>query len=174
MARGRPKKSLQDHIRDGTYRRDRHGPLPGEKATQAVEQGVSSKTADKLPSVPPAANRQCSASESDLRGELEGLIGQTLTPRDSHMLDELCWWWAELRRVQNQLKEIIPGQKGYKDTLSAAGGALDRVIKIAERFGLTPADRAKLGVGNGSGPVVAKVPVRPKTKLDQQGPPKKD
>ena len=28
--RGRPRKSVEEHIRDGTYRRGRHGPKPGE------------------------------------------------------------------------------------------------------------------------------------------------
>jgi phage terminase small subunit len=87
------------------------------------------------------------------------------------MLDDLCWWWAQLRRIQKQLEILSPAVRGFKDVLSAAGQTLDRVIKIAERFGLTPADRAKLGVVN-AGPPVAKVPVRQKTKLDQQGPPK--
>jgi hypothetical protein len=83
----------------------------------------------------------------------------------------LCWWWAELQKIQVQLKVMVPGQKGYKDALTSAGVAIDKVDKIGAKFGLTPADRAKLGVVN-AGPPVAKVPVRQKTKLDQQGPPK--
>jgi hypothetical protein len=88
------------------------------------------------------------------------------------MLNDLCWWWIELHRIQQQLKSMKPGEKGYKDTLTAAGIAQDKVDKIGTKFGLTPADRAKLGVV-ATGPVVAKVPVRGKTKLDQQGPPTK-
>lgn len=163
MPRGRPKKSLQEHVRDGTYRPDRHGPLP---AKNGGENAAKMPPAVKNPEpLPPAAGGQ-----AELWAELNRLLSGVVTERDVPILTELCWWWAELRRVQAQLRGMTPGEKGYKDTLIGAGICSTNLDRLASRFGLTPADRAKLRVEN-PGPPQAKTPTRPKTKLDRQGPP---
>lgn len=158
MPPGRPPKSLQDHIRDGTYRRDRHGPRPEERA------------AAQPPSVPPLKPEVISASQSELWDQLSELLAGVVSERDAPILLELCWWWSELRRVQVALRAMVPGAKLYKDTLIAAGICSTNLDRLASRFGLTPADRARLKAD--TGPPKAKVPTRPRTKLDAAGPPK--
>ena len=37
MPRGRPRKSVEEHIRNGTYQRSRHGPKPGETDTKPTK-----------------------------------------------------------------------------------------------------------------------------------------
>lgn len=102
---------------------------------------------------------------------MTGLLAGVLTDRDMPILTELCWWWSELRRMQTGLGGMTPGEKGYKDMLVCAGICSTNLDKLAVRFGLTPVDRARLK--GEAGPPVAKVPVKPKTKLDTMGPPKR-
>jgi phage terminase small subunit len=185
MPGGRPRKSLAQHIKDGTYRKDRHGPLPGDGDTAVgVEssgkvggKAAGATTGQSVVSEPvkmPVQATQSAANQAKLWNELTKLLGETVTDRDAHMLREMCWWWAELLKIQEQLGNMVPGQTRYKETLTAAGVAIDKVTRIGEKFGLTPGDRAKLGVGASSGPPVAKVAVKPKTKLDAMGPPKRE
>lgn len=164
----RPRKCLEDHVRDGTYRADRHGPLPSHLA----KGGGPSVAPDVVGSErnPPVKPADLTGPAATIWANLLKLLGPVVNERDGPMLAELCWHWAELRRVKDVIAKTKPGEKGYNQLLIASGICTDKLDKIAGRFGLTPADRAKLKV-EASGPPVAKVPTRPKTKLDQQGPP---
>lgn len=163
MPGGRPRKSLADHLRDGTYRPDRHGPRPGETAN--VQVPVSSCPPDKPHKLTPA--------QSAIWDQLTELLAGVVTDRDADSLKMICIWLSEFQRVQMILQTMTPGQKGYKDTLVSAGICSANYDKLASKFGLTPADRSKLKVVE-VGPPVAKVPTKPKTKLDLQGPPKRE
>lgn len=157
MPRGRPKKSLVDHVRDGTYRRDRHGPLPGEKPPASVPLAQ-----------PPSRPQAAPQAQSELWDQLTRLLAGVVTDRDVPILTELCWWWTEFRKVQADLATMAPGEKGYKDKLVCAGICSTNLDKLAVRFGLTPVDRARLK-GDG-GPPAAKVPTRPRSKLNETDP----
>ncbi len=158
-----PRKSLEQHIKDGTYRRDRHGPRPEEIARTPVSERVVPAN--------PERPEDLTGVAGEVWDKLIGLLGEAVHDRDRPLLAELCRWWAELKRVQTALAESAPGEKGYNQLLIAGGICSDKLDKLASRFGLTPADRAKLKAEN-TGPPIAKVPTRPRTKLDQQGPPK--
>src|SRR4051812_14841340 len=96
------RKPLEKHILDNTYRADRHGPLTPDDAPQ------------QTPPVKPA----------DLTGEagkrwdqLTALLLGVVRDRDAPLLAEACRFWAELKRVQTQLKKTTPGAKGYNQLL---------------------------------------------------------
>lgn len=160
------RKSLEDHVRDGTYRADRHGPLPeGFKASVAAAKPI----VHSLPCGP-------LVKPADLKGEAEKvwnallpLLGSIATERDAPLLADLCTWWAELGRVRVRLKKVMPGEVEYNRLLIAAGICADKVDKIAARFGLTPADRAKLRID--TGPAKPKIVTRPRQFKGEDGPP---
>jgi phage terminase small subunit len=138
---------------------------------RAAGGGATSEKPTGKTASPPRKPESLPAAQSELWDELSSLLAGVVTDRDASMLMEACWWWAELRRVQAVLRGMVPGEKGYKDTLIGAGICTTNLDRILCRFGLTPADRAKLKAET-SGPPVAKVATRPKTRLDAQGPPK--
>ena len=80
-------------------------------------------------------------------------------------------WWSRWRSLEEALDEKQPGAKGYNQLLVGAGIAADKVDKLGSRFGLTPADRARLKA-EAATVAKAKVMTRPTTNLDRQGPPK--
>lgn len=176
---GRPRKSLEDHVREGTYRRDRHGPLPGEGESESPAPAIRepSSLADR-PGDDATATHAPPRKPSDLVGEaaamwdrLVVMLAGVVRERDAATLAEMCRWHAELRRVQAVLGKMTPGAKGYNQLLVAAGICGDKFEKLAGKFGMNPTDRGKLRIVE-SGPRVAKVPTRPRTKFDLQGKPK--
>jgi hypothetical protein len=112
-----------------------------------------------------------SKEEGELWATLTRLLRGVLKEQDGPMLAELCRSWAQLDLVRKSLRESKPGERGYNQLLTALKMCLDSVEKIAAKFPLTPAERGRLKVGVESGPPVAKVPVRPRTRLDASGPP---
>lgn len=151
---GRHRVPVEKRIRDGTYKPSRHGPPPD-------------TSADVAPPVKPA---DLEGDASALWDSLVELLAGVVRDRDAAMLAELCWQWAELRRIKAVIAAKTPGEAGYNALLVAAGICTDKFDKIASRFGLTPSDRAKLGADK-AGPAKPKVAVRPKTALDKSGPP---
>lgn len=156
---GRPKKSIEQHLKDGTYRPDRHGPIPGAGGGSGVV-------------APPKKPADLNSDAAAIWSKLLPLLANTVRDRDAPLLAELCLWWAELERVTTVRDAMVPGEKGYKDILIASGICADKVTKLGEKFGLSPRDRAKLKPEVQAGPVAAKVPTRPRTKLDASGAPK--
>jgi hypothetical protein len=155
----RPKKSLEDHVRDRTYREDRHGPLPpnllriwnggNDVAIADVPNNEACKT-ESIISIPVGIEKPGDiGDEAGLIWDwlIEKLAG-TITDRDAMRLRDLAEWWAELNRARRSMAELKPGTIGYTRVMNAVAVCEDRVNKASERFGLTPADRAKLRVSN--------------------------
>lgn len=155
MPRGQ-RKSVEQHVLDGTYRADRHGPL----------------TPDNTPAIaPPPMPPKLTETERVVWRQLVGVLTGVVKPRDVTTLVELCRWVVRADTIAAVLAVAQPGQKGYTQLLTAAAIATDKVAVLSGRFGLSPADRAKLGVDT-STPTPAKVKTRPRTKLDGEAPPK--
>jgi phage terminase small subunit len=152
---GRPRKPVEARILDGTYKPSRHGPPPD--------------AGDEV--APPAKPADLDGDAAVLWDTIVPMLATVARERDAPMLAELCWQWAELRRIKAVIAKKKPGAKGYNQLLVAAGICTDKFEKIASRFGLTPSDRAKLGVVQ-AGPVRAKVATRQPTALDRAGGPK--
>jgi P27 family predicted phage terminase small subunit len=139
MPGGRPRKPIALKILDGTYRADRDGPAG------------ASVPAGGAPEPPP-----------DLAGEARAFWGQVVpglcargvaAACDAPALACMCQWWARYRRFGEMLDQSAgaPAEEAptpanlYRLVLNT-GIAWSNFDKIACRFGLTPADRAKLRV----------------------------
>lgn len=152
---GRPRKPIEKHLLDGTFRADRHGAPPDDSGTVR-------------PPVKPADLGDAAGAFWD---RVVVLLEGVVRDRDGEQLAELCRWWATLQKVRAALDKAQPGSLRYGRLMNQASTAAATFDRIAKRFGLTPADRAALHVEQ-TGPVKAKVAVRPKTALDQAGAPK--
>ena len=150
MARRR--KPVELRLLEGTYRADRHGPIP--------EAGGS----------PPIKPRDLAGDAGSIWKRLVAYLAPVLRESDGPMLAELCWWWAELRRAQAVIAETKPGASAYLKKLSAVSACSEKVNRLASQFGLTPTDRAKLRF-EAAVHTPPKVASRPRTKLDQAGGP---
>ncbi len=152
---GRPRKPVVKHVLDGTYRADRHGPLPVDP--------------DAVPA--PVKPADLTGAAGDLWDRIVRLLPGVVRDRDAEQLAEMCRWWARAQRVGAALDKAQPGSLRFGRLTSQAATATGTFDRIAKRFGLTPADRAALTV-EPTGPAKPKVATRPPTKLDKAGPPK--
>lgn len=151
---GRPRKPIEKHVLDGTFRADRHGPAP-----------------DDLGAVrPPAKPADLGGAAGEFWDRLLAVLTGVVRERDGEQLAELCRWWARIQKFGAALDKAQPGSIGCGRLMAQASTAAATFDRIAKRFGLTPADRASLHVEQ-AGPAKAKVATRPKTALDQAGPP---
>jgi phage terminase small subunit len=129
--KGRPKTPAALKILRGTYRKGRDGPPPD----QAVPAGK--------PTPPDFLGGEALAFwKSIVPGMVERRVVEAV---DSTMLGLLCWFHAEAVRHMR----LLDAEKDHACTrarrlLAAAAAATERFDKIACRFGMTPADRAKL------------------------------
>lgn len=152
---GRTRKPLEKHLLDGTYRADRHGPLPDEGETHA----------------PPVKPDGMIQGAGEFWDTVLPLLGADVRDRDAFQLQQMCSWWFLWTEAEIALLDAEIGTIEYSRTMNAATVASQNFDRIASRFGLTPADRTKLRADS-AGPVKARVASRPKTKLDRTGPPK--
>jgi phage terminase small subunit len=155
--RGRPRKPVAEHVENGTYRPNKHGPLP--LVPDPVE-GAPEKPADLPPEV---------AAKWD---EIVPHLCHLLRPRDLPLVVNLSWWMAEQDRLRETLKARKPGQKGYCALLNALATATGVLLTLSQRFGLSPGDRSKMKVisAAASTPTKPKVATRPRTSLDAAPP----
>jgi len=70
---------------------------------------------------------------------------------DSAALGMLCYWYALWRKRARALDRLPAVTKKLHQTIVQVAIAFDKFEKLAARFGLTPSDRAKLGVGMSGG-----------------------
>lgn len=156
--RGRPRKPAEEHYANGTYREHKHGPLPTVpdpvEAPPDKPAGLYDDVSAKWDAVVPA-------------------LAHILRPRDGGLVLELCRWLVRADQVEEVLATRAPGTKGFTTLLGAAATATNALLALSAKFGLTPADRAKIKIvvaptGAGAKPKVA---TRPRTALDGQAPP---
>lgn len=135
MARGRPRKPTSLKILAGTYRKDRDG------APDAEPQPTG---APKKP--------------KDLKGDA-GKFWDLIVPQlaelkiatalDAPELARLCQWWALEKKSLDYLETLkadLVGSSEWRRVQLQAGHARNQWDRIAARFGLSPADRAKLRI----------------------------
>jgi phage terminase small subunit len=142
----RPRVPVEQRLIEGTYKPSRHGPLP-------VVNGDGGA---------PVKPKHVKGEAAKVWKNLLTLLAERVQQSDGGMLGELCIWWARLNTINASLDELEPGSAEFGRALIQAGIATDKVSKMAQQFGLTPADRAKLGVVS-TGPPVAKVPSKSKS-----------
>lgn len=152
---GRPRKPIEKHQLEGTYRPDRHGPV----------------NAADLPEPPPALPPGLPDDVAAKWVQAVDLLAGVVKRRDVPLLIDLCRWLARSDKVAAKLDAMAAEEKGFNQTLIAAGIVTDKLLQLSGRFGMTPSDRAKLRVDHAT-TSKARVSTRPRTKLDAQ-PPKK-
>lgn len=123
---GRKPKPLTVHLRNGTYKPSRHGVHPmaaGELIKPSDLKGEAAKLWERVADF-------CMTGGS---GEC-----------DTDLLAGMCSWYAEYRRVAAAMVTLTPIDEDYKPLQYLAANAWRQFVDMASRFGLSPADRAKL------------------------------
>ena len=137
MPAGRPRKPIDVLELQGTVRHHRHGDPEAyfrpdgepEKPELIADDEFASEMWDRI--VP-------DLSSSGVAAEI-----------DWAELTCLCEWWSRYRAVTVILKQKTPEDEGYYRLQILAGAAWKNFSNIASRFGLTPADRSRLGMVGG-------------------------
>lgn len=126
---GRKPKPATMHMRQATYKPGRHGVSPvagGELIRPSDLKGDAAKLWDRVSDFAV----QAGAGECDIA-----------------CLDGMCRWYAEWRRCGAVLGSAIPGDEDHRTLQYVTSNAWKQFSEMASRFGLTPADRAKLRTG---------------------------
>jgi phage terminase small subunit len=66
---------------------------------------------------------------------------------DTECMAGMCRWYNEYRRIVSKMLKVSPANKLHHSLLYGAATAWRQFTDMASRFGLTPADRAKLKHG---------------------------
>lgn len=143
----RPKKPLEQHLVDGTYRPNKHGPLPENLEKWRNGDG----DAPGLPDKPDDLDERAAEMWDRVIETRPG----TIWPSDGPLLKVFCVWWSLWEKAAT-----VAGKDPATQAFTALGIATDKVEKLAARFGLSPKDRAALPVAD-EGPRKAKVESRP-------------
>lgn len=126
--RGRPRKPTAEHERDGTLREDRHGGRRREPAfggEPARPKGMGKDAAELWDVIVPH------------------LVGRGVAKAtDAAALELLCFWWGKWRILSRKKRDDLQ----HDSRLAMASKQWNA---IAAKFGLTPADRARLEVPEG-------------------------
>lgn len=154
-----PRKTIEQHITEGTYRADRHGPRPDD-----------SELSLRLAPAPPDL---LSEPEREVWAAFYPLLCDRLKPSDVSSFIEFCRWQTLRDQLAAKLHDAEAGTKGFHFLLVQSAIVYDKLDKLYAKLGLSPIDRAKLRAGEPVGPKRNQVPTRPQTALDRAGPPKK-
>jgi hypothetical protein len=121
-------KSVAEHKRDRTYRRDRH-------ANRDEAGAVHGKP--KMPRRVPSSARWI------WRLVVASYPAESLSPLDSVALEGLCRWWARWHTFDSRL-DTEPGSKAEYLNAMLAVASWKQVEKLAVRFGMSVLDRCRL------------------------------
>ena len=149
---GRRRKSLAHHLAAGTYRADRHGPLP-------------SKLDDSVPVVGPGEELVFEPFHDDAKefykAFIDSPVGAAIVATDTAALTLLSELWVLLNTA------IDAAHKDPADASARAAvvGYMQQFNQLSSRFGLTPSDRERLRASGAiPAPEPAKIPRRDRSK----------
>lgn len=125
----RPPKSLRQHKRDRTYRADRHGDRVPDEAFDGDLERPDDLSVDEL------AVWQLVVDTSP-----EGVLRAI----DASELTGCCWWYGEYCKAMRAMRPMRVTVKAYYRLANLAAIAWKHFAAAASRFGMTPADRARL------------------------------
>lgn len=124
---GRPPKSIEQHLAQGTYRPDRHGDRLYERA-----EGSIGEPPETLPE----------AAQWIWLVTVEQLY-KTLGASDRPLLEGFCRWMYEAARLLEDAEHCGDPLDRIK-ILNGAGTAHNTAMKLATKLGATPIDRQRL------------------------------
>lgn len=128
MSRGRPPKTTAEHIADGTYREDRHGG----RLDAFVDSGLPSPPFELSDDERWAWNLACNYLPPAAICELDALA--------LYGLAKFYGRWLKLMQYAEDNPQDLQGS-------AMAIGSWKQVSQMLGRFGMTPADRAKIQLG---------------------------
>jgi len=151
MVRGRKPKPVAMHVVEGTYRKDRHGPIPDQGALfpRVVKEVVKPPAPKHLKGTSLRIFNETVDALLEL-GILDGSdVGIITLYADARA--ELSWATYKLRREGKIVTTAAGGMKPHP-AVSIKNQAAIRAGKFAAELGLTPTARARLQLGGGFGP----------------------
>jgi len=132
MTLGRPRKSNDVKILEGTWRKDRHGEIEG------------ALRADKRPVMPEGLSDDAQAF---WKSQIDRLFETgRMSSEDGQSFQALCQVWSEYKKLQRLLTDMDPLSDEYGGLLRLYLAALKEYRCGAARFGLSPSDRAGMRV----------------------------
>jgi P27 family predicted phage terminase small subunit len=130
--RGQTPKSRSKHKRDGTFRADRHAALVDDSDFNGdLPERPADLSADEL-----------AVWDHVVETTPEGVLRLI----DESELIGLCFWYGEYRRAIAAMRGMRITAKAYYRTIQLAAIAWKHFAAAASRFGMTPADRARLKI----------------------------
>ena len=133
---GHNRKPIFRHVLDGTYRKDRHGPIPSMRYIQDLEASIK-------PSrwLSPAAKRYFRELAPDL------IRLGTLDKINLRLFEALCVTLAQkdnLKQILDTEGEVVNGKLHPLSRVYTQ--YVDQALRLSRDFGMTPASRSKLGL----------------------------
>lgn len=134
MPAGRPRKPIAQHERDGTFNVTRHS-----------ARKLRTPTFDGQPEKPKGMSKDAQKLWDYLVPRLaeKGVA----TDIDVPVLEQLCWWWARLKKLQRKRKGTDDYQFDCRLAMTSK-----QFHALAAKCGVTPIDRARLEVASGNDP----------------------
>lgn len=135
---GRKPKSIQAHLRDGTYRPERHGPIPDGQIAEmmgSVSEPPSTRPSDLCPEADWAWTYICEH-------------GVGLKPGDYMLMETIVRMWAEWKRCVVMLPTMNPRDDEYGKLSRTTNDYSRRLDGLLSSFGMNPASRAKMYVAS--------------------------
>lgn len=138
---GRPIKATEDHIKDGTYRKDRH-----------ANRGVTLDVLKEIP-VPGNLNKAAAEKWTETVPTLQeaGVISSVDLPHLIYAFEQ----YGDAQDCLNSVRENFSNAAEYLmqlnkfkdvDLLARAKDCMNEYMKTIEKFAVTPASRAKIKV----------------------------
>lgn len=128
--KGQQPKTIARHKRDGTYRRDRHGDRVDDSDFEGdLPERPADLSVDEL-----------SVWELVLGTSPDGVLRAI----DESELIGCCWWYGEYCKAMRCMRPMKATAKAYYRLANLAAIAWKHFAAAASRFGMTPADRARL------------------------------
>ena len=124
---GRPPKTVEQHLRDGTYRKDRHGDRLYAEATGAIGE-------------PPD---ELSDEAAQIWRATAAALYKTLGEGDRDILAHYCRWCAMARQLMRDAESESNPLDRIK-LVNAAAMATKQYASLATKIGATPMDRQRL------------------------------
>lgn len=126
-------KTLEQHIRAGSYRPERHGEIPANLAEAIFGP----------PKVPPTVKPKGLGENGDWAWAFLCEHAAGLQPHDALQMEMICRTWSEYRRVMKRVEDVDPDAEpdAYHLLADRALKYLDRLERMTKSFGLSPAAR---------------------------------
>ena len=147
---GHNKKSILQHIKDGTYRKDRHGPRP--------QPGTSSNSEDAAASLPTDIKPPDWLSEEAKRywrdWAPECIAMGTLDALSFTLFEGLCSISANIQEMNRRIdKEGLVVDGKPHPLLRPLYQSNEQLLELLRDFGLTPQSRARMGLADKKAPL---------------------